>query len=191
MVLIMDEMHIREDLVYDKHTGIYVRISKQPIVYNILSLGGVVGFVNIGDNNHLVEYEKTVTEDEGKEEIAKSMMVIMVRGLFSKLKFPYAQFPCSSICGYHLYDIFWEAVERLERCGLRVVACTCDGLAANRTFFKLHGDERQMYKALNPYSEDKRYIFFFSDPPHLMKTTRNCWSSTKRLLWVQLLFFCK
>ena len=151
-----------------------------------------MGFLNIGDiNNHLVEYEKTVTEDEGKEEIAKSMMVVMVRGLFSKLQFPYAQFPCSSICGYHLYDIFGEAVKRLERCGFRVVACTCDGLAENRTFFKLHGDEQQMYKALNPYSEDKWYIFFFSDPPHLMKTTRNCWASTKRLLWVQLLFFCK
>ena len=113
-----------------------------------------MGFVGIGDlNNHLLKYKKMITDGEETEDIAKSMMVIMIRGLFSKLHFPYAQFPCSSICGYHLYDIFWEAVERLERCGLRVVACTCDGLAANHTFFKLHGNEREMYKVLNPYSD--------------------------------------
>jgi len=28
--------------------------------------------------------------------MAKSMLVFMVRGLFTKLKFAYAQFPCSS-----------------------------------------------------------------------------------------------
>jgi len=24
---------------------------------------------------------------------------------------------------------------------------------------------------------EKRYIFFLSDPPHLIKTMRNCWAS--------------
>ncbi len=31
--------------------------------------------------------------------LAKSMMVFMVRGIFSSLKFPYAQFPCSNMSG--------------------------------------------------------------------------------------------
>ncbi len=118
-------------------------------------------------------------------ELAKSMMVIMVRGLFTKLQFAYAQFPCASVCGYHLYDIFWEAVQRLERCGFKVMACTCDGLSVNRNFFKLHNKEKSVHKVRNPYSEEKRYIFFMSDPPHLIKTTRNCWNSTKRLMWVR------
>ena len=27
-------------------------------------------------------------------------------------------------------------------------------------------------------------MFFVSDPPHLIKTVRNCWASKKRDLWV-------
>lgn len=132
-------------------------------------------------------FEKSVKYSEGEESLAKSMLVIMVRGLFSKLRFAYAQFPCSSVKGYLLYDIFWEAVERLERCGFKVLGCTCDGLSVNRRFFKLHGKDKTVYKVNNPYAEDERFLFFFSDPPHLIKTVRNCWASNKRLLWVRLI----
>ena len=39
-VLVMDEMHIKEDLVYDKHSG------------------ELVGFVNLGETNkHLIQFE--------------------------------------------------------------------------------------------------------------------------------------
>ena len=48
------------------------------------------------------------------------MMVFMVRGLFSSLQFPYAQFACADITGDMLYDSFWEAVRRIETCGLKV-----------------------------------------------------------------------
>jgi len=114
------------------------------------------------------------------------MLVLMVRGLFSKLRFPYAQFPCAALCGDQFYDIFWQAVCQLERCGFRVLACTCDGLSSNRRFMKLHHSGSSL-KVLNPYASDGRYVFFLSDPPHLLKTTRNCWASTKRLLWVGVL----
>ena len=59
------------------------------------------------------------------------MLVLLVKGLFSKLSFPYTQFSCTSICGDQMYDIFWEAVSRLELMGFRVMALTCDGLSAN------------------------------------------------------------
>ena len=114
------------------------------------------------------------------------MLVLMVRGLFSRLHFAYAHFASSTLCGYHLYPIFWEAVERLERCGFKVIACTCDGLSVNRRFFKMHNTSCASgeYKTPNPYSNNNRNIFFFSDPPHLIKTVRNGWASNKRLLWV-------
>ena len=51
----------------------------------------------------------------------------------------------------------------------------------NRRFLKLHGPAPKgsvLLKVMNPYTTEKREIFFFSDPPHLMKTVRNCWSST-------------
>ena len=87
----MDEMHIKEDLVYNKHTG------------------ELVGFVNLGDiNTHLLKYEQSLSgEDPQTEPLAKSMFTIMVCGLFNQLQFPYAQFPCKSISGNLLYDPFY------------------------------------------------------------------------------------
>lgn len=149
--------------------------------------GNIIGFTDLGEvNNHLAKFEKSIEESdvETQEPLAKSMLVVMVRGLFSKVQFPYLQIPCSKLHGYELYDIFWAAVERLERCGFDVIGCTCDGLSVNRRFFRLHGTGQMVHKVVNPYSEDGRPLFFFSDPPHLIKTVRNCWSSTKRLLWV-------
>ena len=42
------------------------------------------------------------------------------------------------------------------------------------------------YKTPNPYSEEERWIYFVSDVPHLIKTTRNCWANKNRHLWVSL-----
>jgi hypothetical protein len=148
--------------------------------------GAVVGYTNLGDlNTHLMEFEQSLEKDDVLEPLANSMLVLMVRGLFSKLQFPYAQFPCTTVSGDQFYDVFWEAVCRLERCGFRVLACTCDGLSANRRFMKLHLRKGSTeHKVLNPYSSDGRYLYFISDPPHLIKTVRNCWSSPKRCMWV-------
>ena len=105
MVLLLDEMHVKEDLVYDKHTG------------------ELIGFTNLGDINfHLLALERSSSIDSSKPPskiLANSMMTFMVRGVFSHLQFPYVQFPCNSITGDLLYDPFWEAV-RIETCGLRI-----------------------------------------------------------------------
>ena len=37
--------------------------------------------------------------------MAKKMLVFMVRGLFLKLEFPYAQFSCSSLSGEVMYPL--------------------------------------------------------------------------------------
>ena len=42
-----------------------------------------------------------------------------------------------------------------------------------------------LHKVPNIHAPDKRDLFFFSDAPHLIKTTRNCWSSKCRMLWVR------
>ena len=62
--------------------------------------------------------------------------------------------------------------------------------SANRRFFKLHSSlvmPEEVYKVNNPFTSEDRQIFFMSDPPHLIKTTRNCWASQKRILWVSKL----
>ena len=104
VILLLDEMHIREDIVFDKHSG------------------AMIGYTKLGDiNDHLLQFEQSLAEDHpSAPPLAKSMMVFMVRGLFNKLQFPYAQFPCASLSGDLLYEPFWEAVRRVETCGLKV-----------------------------------------------------------------------
>ena len=144
-------------MVYDKHSG------------------ALIGFANIGDTNQqLLKFEKLA---QGEEEIenaslAKTMLVFMVRGLFSSLQFPYVQFPFAKVYGEFLFYPFWEAVRRLEFIGLKVVAATADGAATNRRFVKIHKNRCKrgeiVYKVANPFAGDEgRQLYFFSDPTSL------------------------
>ena len=56
-----------------------------------------------------------------EDRLAKTMMVMMVRGLFTPLRFPYVEFPCNKVTGALLFHPFWKAVYRLERMGLKVM----------------------------------------------------------------------
>lgn len=75
-------MHIKEDLVFNKHSG------------------DLVGFANLGSvNNLLLQCECSLECDDASPDFAKSMFVFLVRGLFIQLNFPYAQFACKSVSG--------------------------------------------------------------------------------------------
>ncbi len=69
-LLLLDEMYIREDLVYNKYTG------------------RLIGFCNLGGvNNHLLSFERSLEKDgDPHPPLAKTMMVFMVRGLFTPLR---------------------------------------------------------------------------------------------------------
>lgn len=75
MSLITDEVHIKDDLVYDKHSGV------------------LVGFENLGETNN----QAALSGDTVPRPLAKTMLVLMVRGLFTNLRFPYAQFPYAQV----------------------------------------------------------------------------------------------
>ena len=70
------------------------------------------------------------------------------------------------------------------------MATTFDGASVNRRLVKIHslGSHDLVYKVHNPYASEERYLYFFSDPPHLMKTVRNAWASPKCHLWVSVLY---
>ena len=100
VVLLLDEMYIREGLVQS---------------------GKLVGFADLGDvNNHLIDFEKCVCGDKVAPSLAKTMMMFMVRGLFTPLRSAYAQFPCSKLTGGLLFNPFWKAVYRPERMTFKV-----------------------------------------------------------------------
>ena len=179
VVLVMDEMYLKEDLFYDKHSG------------------ALVGFANLGETNeHLLKFHREIESSKDATDetqpLAKTMLVFMVRGVFINLQYPYAQFPCAQVSGELLFDPFWEAIWRLERMGLKVLAATADGASTNRRLMKIHhnrGDD-MTHKVINPYApeSEKRFLYFISDPPHLIKTVRNAWASGKRQLWVSMRF---
>lgn len=177
IVILFDEMKVRESLVYDKHTA------------------QVIGFAQLGNlNDQLDEMEKSDVE---RPSIATHILGIMVCGVFSNLHFPYGHFPTTDLTGGKLFPIIWEAIECLERLGFNVVALTGDGASPNRKFFSLRGESNDeiCYKTPNLYTKEDRFIYFFSDVPHLVKTTRNCWSHSfghgcTRKLWVSILYNC-
>ena len=90
-IMLMDEMYIKEELVYDKHTG------------------ALVGFVNLGDiNSHLITFEQSLQSQQSttpSDSLATTMMVFVVQGLLSPLSFPYAQFPCHNVTGQLLFNL--------------------------------------------------------------------------------------
>ena len=79
--------------------------------------------LDMGDiNNHLLEFERSLQRDSTTKNptLATSVMVMMVKGLFSPLCYPYVHFPCASFSGDLLFDPFWEAIYRLERMEFKV-----------------------------------------------------------------------
>ena len=98
----------------------------------------------------------------------------------TELKFNLAYFSTNEVTSSQLMPLFWEAVAILElSCNLWVIAATSDGASPNRSFYKMHESldgnpgKDVCLRTINIYAP-QRYLYFFSDAPHLVKTTRNC-----------------
>ncbi|CAC5408448.1 THAP9 [Mytilus coruscus] len=160
--LLQDEIKVKSELVYDKHCG------------------ELIGFIDLDSmSNSPIHMEECIKEEAKK--LATHILVVMVRGISVDLKFPLAHFATNGITLDQLFGIFWECVELVEiDAGLKVLYITADGASPNRRFIKLHiTDDQQttVYRAINRLAADERYIYFVSDPPHLIQTARNCFSN--------------
>ena len=169
--LLFDEIKIKEDLVYDKHSG------------------ELIGYCNLGDiGNQMLAYENV--QSDKAQELAKYMLVIMVRSVCSSFLFPLCAFATKCTSADFLYPILWKTVSAIEiHLKLNVLFFTCDGATPNRKFYQMHrvGNEEFVYKTLNPY-DPTRHVYFISDVPHLIKTIRNNFSNSfahtkTRSLW--------
>lgn len=167
--LLHDEITIKSDLVFNKHTG------------------QLIGYVNLDAiANELLELDRVATNES---KLAKSVLVIMVRGITTNLCYPLASYSTSCLPSYCLYSIIWECVECIEVVvGLKTLFICCDGAVQNRKLFSLMSDgDDCSYMTRNPYVSD-RDIYFICDPPHLLKTARNCFSNSfahtqSRAMW--------
>ena len=177
VVLSFDEMKIQENLVYDKYTG------------------NLVGYVDLGDPS--INYSSF----ENPDELASHVMVFYIRGLACDLKFELGYFGTRGMLSYQIMGRFWRAVCILEdTCNLHVIAVVSDGASSNRSFYKMHRNlsrsESEVVYCTENIFYPGRYIWFFADAPHLMKTTRNCvyhsgngkhtrllWNNGKEIVW--------
>lgn len=154
VTLAFDEMKIKENLVFDQHHD------------------ELIGFVDLGDPD--INYGTF----SNVEELASHVLMYYVRGISSDLKFCLGYFATDGISSEQIMSTFWEAVGILEiRCNLKVVAAVSDGASPNRKFYSLHkllvgGDDDPAHRTVNLY-DPERFIYFFSDAPHLIKTVRN------------------
>ena len=165
--IVLDEMYVKEGLYFNKHTGELIGYS---------DLGGV--------NNLLADYEQQLTtSNTSPRPLAKCMLMFMVRGLFTSLKYPYVQFSAASTKGADIFPLVRQAIKHLTRLGLTVLTVTCDGASDNRRMFQMFNPKADLsYKTMNIFNAERNDIFFISDPPHLLKTIRNCFARGK--LWV-------
>jgi hypothetical protein len=169
IVLVMDEMKIQSNLVFDKVSG------------------DLVGFVDLGDpmtNEAYVE----------EESVATHALAFLVRGLCTDMKHIVSYYFTRDVTSFQILPIFWKAVAVLElSLNLWVVATVNDGASPNRKFFHLHSQLAKdlkcdvVYKTPNVFATS-RFIYFFPDSPHLLKTARNClynsgYGSRSRYMW--------
>lgn len=113
VALAMDEMKVKEDLVYNKHTS------------------QIVGFVNLGST------EQQLLALEQEETSAASPLATHVHlhaiGLFCFI-LRYIQ----PVCGADIS--VWDIIGAVESMGLKVIIVTADGASQNRKFFRMHQD---------------------------------------------------
>lgn len=150
--LMFDEMKIKEGLVYRQDS--------------------LVGWVDLGNES------LNATQPES---LASHILDIHVVGLSSHVKYPLMYVGVKNLrCG-SIFSLIWKAIGILEAiCKLKVVACTCDGAAPNKSFIAMHGKKDRKnpcFKSVNIYDRT-RFVYFIIDPCHLLKTIRNNLSSS-------------
>ena len=152
----LDEMKIQSNLVFDKNSG------------------ELIGFIDLGDP--VTNYANLQHGDM----IASYALVFLVSALCTDLKHIIAYYFTGNITFFQMMPLFWKIVSVVEvSVDFKVVATVNDGGSQNRKFLNLHcslskeNKHDVVYKTLNVFAKS-RFIYFFGDSPHLMKTTRNC-----------------
>lgn len=126
-----------------------------------------------------IEYNKVLDEIEGFEDLGtlgrtnklgSHALVVMVRGLYAKWKFPLSYFfTGSGVKGDNLATIIEECLKQILSINLLPTCIICDQGTQNRRMYTLlGGTEEQPWTILC-----NKKIFLIYDMPHLVKSIRN------------------
>lgn len=151
-ILVFDEMAVRKSLKVNVKT---------------MELHGVVDFG--GDCEEMDEKDEI--------EIADHALVFMFCPLSDKYAQPVAVYASKGATkGKVLACLITKVITELENAGAIVDGIICDGASTNRRMWKefdISGEYKKCKnKCVHPCN-DKRFLFFFSDTPHLFKCIRN------------------
>ena len=183
IAILIDEMKIKSNLFFDKHSG------------------ELTGFVDLRDPDKI--FTSMNPEDEN---LVSHALALHLRGVCTELKYILAFFTTRGVTSTQLFPMFWEEVSLLEMtCNLWVVAVASDEATPNRIFYLLRseldgkGNRDICYRTQDLFAPS-RFIFFFADAQHLIKTARNClyhsgsgrctrymWNDRKYLLWQHII----
>jgi len=164
-VLMFDEMYLYKNIVYHKGTG------------------AITGYVKLNEiEQELVNLERELNDDKevtSDPPVASTMLTYMVRRVAGSADAAVvACYSCAALNKEQHKSRTWDVIGELELAGLQVIALVGDGSSANAAFFDSHPslfptESGVVYATLNIFTKD-RPLFFISDPPHLLKTSRNC-----------------
>ena len=146
--LVFNEVKIKEGLVFDSKNW------------------ELIGFTDLlGDGTSDRNTEKA------SDNLATHILQVFFRSMFFNFDYPCAYFLTKETTAIQLNRIFWMGVSMLHIFGFEIMFCCCDGASSNRSFILLNIDDTSKSFCINVFSG--RRIFFFSDPPHLIKKLRN------------------
>ena len=182
VALMFDEINVKCGLVYHR--------------------GRIVGCANLNSVETEMEalsaklQENKEKQVKAKSNVAKKILALMVSGITTDILDIVAYFPVKDLNHIQLHERMWDTIRVLEKEGIGVLVLIGDGASVNRKFFKMESTDSSgkiPYKVLNRCSPDdgeQRYIYFLSDPSHLIKTVRNCAANSgahkkSRYLWIR------
>ena len=148
VVLLMDEMKIQENLVWDKHNG------------------ELIGYVDLGDINYATMSKVTT--------VASHVLAFLIRSIVNPFKFSLANFATDGISASQMFPLLWKAISICGKSSLKVIAVAFDGASPNRKLFRMHWYLTQdddmnpetdvTYRTRNLFSGTKnRFLYFISD----------------------------
>ena len=101
-----------------------------------------------------------------------TLQTFMVRGLSGKWKQPVGFFYCAGpLPATFLEQLLNDCIRKVRSAGLKVMSVVCDMGSPNRQLYKT----RLGVSVDRPFFDvDGERVFALYDPPHLLKSLRNC-----------------
>lgn len=150
--IVMDEMSIQSDL----------QICKSG---DLVELAGLLDVGEEGCSCH------TIRTGKGEKILGTHALQLVFLGV-TGFRFPFAHFITDGVQATELYPIFWQAVDRLQMYGFKVIYTCMDGAQSNRTFIKYNiGSQKSTFKCPSPCSLGE--MVFMMDVSHVIKKIRN------------------